>query len=379
MPKLKKLEVLNDLNIEAVINAVGSKTELGGTIIEEQAAKAMAEISQYHVDVPLLVANIEGKIAQLLDVESICLCAGSSAGISMAAAACIAGNDQHKIKALPNAETYPNTFLAFEAHRNRFDHAIKIAGGNIRYIAAEEEILKKQLSDDKVVGVYYTLAWFCDGPCLPIATTAALAHQYHKPLIVDAAAQVPPITNFSRFVNEGADMVIFSGGKTIRGPQDAGFIVGKKEWTEYCKLQANPNIESIGRGMKVTKEDAVGLWYALKLYTQRNHKEDQRIWNDQLQHIKDAIQRFSALHTSILYPFGPGYQVPYLSIHWKHEDMDIKAKALLHQLAAQSPPIHLRLREQTTDSSTIWIYAHTLKAGEEKIIATSLIEMLNNI
>ncbi len=367
------------LGIKTIINASGSMTELGGTILEPIVAQAMAEASQYYVHLPTLISTVEDRISELLQIASVCVCACASAAISLSAAACITETDPQKIISLPNTYEWPNVFLAPETHRNKFDQAIRIAGGVIRYFKADKAALKQLVADPSVVGLYYTMSWFCQGEVIPLSEAAQIAHQYGKPLIVDAAAQLPPIENFQKFLEEGADLVIFSGGKTLKGPQVSALILGKKELIQACKLNASPNIQTIGRGMKISKEEVVGLIYALEAYLKRDHQHDQDQWNMQLWLIKEALDFCQALQIQLKYPPGPGYQIPYLEISWVHEQCPIVAEQLLHQLRKNSTPIYARLNHQSEKTSSILIYAHTLKEAEEVEIAQALTAVFASI
>lgn len=365
--------IYQKLGIPTIINASGSMTVLGGSIMLPEVAQAMAEASQNYVHLPTLKKTLENRVAEMLSVAAVHFCSGASAGITLSAAACMTGSDITRVKTLPKTESFPNIFLTPESHKNKFDHAIQVAGGQLKTFSTDRNAFKKLLADKNAVAIYYTLSWFCKGEYIPISEAAELAKEQNIPIIVDAAAQVPPIENFQRFLEMGANLVVFSGGKTIKGPQVSGLILGDADLIEACDLNNSPNIESIGRGMKLSKEEIVALYVALKYYLENNHEEDQKIWLEQLEHIKHELAPLRWVQTAIKYPYGPGYQVPYLEIRWKHNEKGKKASQLLEQLRNATQPIYARFQYEKNDWSSIVIYAHSLKKEEEIIIAENLL------
>ncbi len=354
-------------------------TELGGSIMDPKVAKAMAEASQYFVHLPSLKKTIEDRIAILLNVESVHISSGASAGIILSAAACMTGTDPEKIKALPTTTGFPNVFLCPKVHRNRFDHAIHVAGGKIQEFELVENDFEQKLRAPDVVAVYFTLSWFCQGKVISIPQAAKIARKYNKPIIVDAAAQLPPLHNFNSILEQGADLVIFSGGKTINGPQASGLLLGRSDLIEACSLNNSPNIETIGRGMKVTKEDIVALFTAIDLYLQHDHMDDQKRWKKQLLFIKTQFSGITGLKIKLDYPYGPGYQVPYLNFSWKAENLGINAKQVLDHLINHTVPIYARLNRQEENYTSFLIYAHTLQKEEEKEIVKALKQCFKEI
>lgn len=371
--------IYEKIGIPTIINASGSMTELGGSVMSDRVAQALAEASRHYVHLPLLKLTVENRIAEMLKVPAACISSCATAGIILSAAACMAGQDAERIKALPQAKDFPHVFLTPEVHRNRFDHALQVAGGSVRTFGTDRSKFEEQVSQPEVAGVYFTLSWFCQGDYIPIAEAAALAGKYNKPIVVDAAAQLPPMDNFSRFLEEGADLVVFSGGKTIRGPQVSGLILGREDLIEACRLNNSPHIETIGRGMKISKEEIVALYVALEDYLQHDHEQDQQNWKNQLLFIKKTFAELKDLQINLKFPYGPGYQVPYLELMWDHRILAPSAGQLIEELKQNRIPVYARFDKETQESSCILIYAHTLKATEEKEIVRALKQSLRKI
>ena len=220
------MKIYQELGVKPLINASGNATLVGGSIMPPEVTDAMATASRHFVDIPQLHQAAGRRLAALIGVEAAHVCACASAGITLMAAACITGTDPDKIARLPDTAGLRNRFIVHSAHRNPFDHALQVAGGKFVEISADADELKGNLRDD-VAAIYYTFACFCPGEALPLEQAAQIAHSASVPVIVDAAAQVPPAGNLSRFLQEGADLVVFSGGKAIGGPQSSGLILGR--------------------------------------------------------------------------------------------------------------------------------------------------------
>lgn len=364
--------IYEKLGIPTIINASGSMTELGGSVMTPRVAQALAEASQHYVHLPSLKKTVEERIAHKLQLPAVCISSCATAGIILSAAACMTGQDADRIQALPQTEGLAHVFLTPDVHRNRFDHAIKVAGGVIQTFGTDRTKFEELISQPEVAGVYFTLSWFCQGDYIPIPEAAELARKYQKPIIVDAAAQLPPMDNFNRFLAEGADLVVFSGGKTIRGPQVSGLIVGREDLIEACRLNNSPHIETIGRGMKISKEEIVALYVALEDYLEHDHQQDQESWKNQLHFIKKALSDLNNLQINLKFPYGPGYQVPYLELVWDHRVLTPSARQLIQELTQNRVPVYARFDKETEGSSGILIYAHTLKKEEEKEIVRAL-------
>jgi len=270
------MDVYAELGVRRLINASGPVTALGGTLMPPEVVEAMAAASHSFVDMHELHRAAGRRIAELVGVEAAHVCSGAAAGIVLMAAACMTGTDADKIAQLPDTNGLRNKFLIHDAHRNSFDRSVALAGGRLVSVRADADELERAIGDG-VAGVYWTAGRFIRGECLPLARVSEIAHSMKVPVIVDAAAQVPPPENLSRFIEEGADLVTFSGGKAIRGPQSTGLILGDPELVEACRLNDNPH-NAIGRPMKASKEDIVGLVKAVELYVAKDRAAEMAQW-----------------------------------------------------------------------------------------------------
>jgi L-seryl-tRNA(Ser) seleniumtransferase len=289
--------VYEDLGIVPLINAAGFKTRLGGAALPAYVVESMVEAAAGTVDIAGLQARAGEIIAEITGAESGYVTCGAAAALTLAAAACLTRLDPRKVEMLPDTAGMPNEIIIYRSHRNSYDHALRAAGAklleiglNDRAVGAGVRTLEAWEIDaaitERTVAVAYVVTAPEDPP-LRLVTDAA--HRRGVPVVVDAAAQLPPAGNLRRFTAEGADLVAFSGGKALRGPQASGFLCGRKELIqsvalnhldfdvdlELTRLPADlipldrlPGLphHGIGRGFKAGKEEIVGLLAALRRF-----------------------------------------------------------------------------------------------------------------
>lgn len=372
------MNVYQQLGVEPIINAAGSMTTLGGSIMEPEVTDAMASASRHFVDIPELHRAAGRCIAELIGVEAAHVCACASAGITLMAAACMTGTDQAKIARLPDTSGLRHKFIVHRSHRNPFDHAVHVAGGEFVEILGDADELQRSLRDD-VAAVYYTFAYRCPGGALPLKQAARIAHGAGMPVIVDAASQVPPVGNLSQFLQEGADLVVFSGGKAIRGPQSSGLILGRKDLVQACVMNNSPNVTCIGRGMKTGKEEIVGLVQAVELYLHKDHIAEMEVWERRVAYLAGALQAIEGLHAERRLPDGIGGLAPYLSVFWDETALGVTHQAIANRLREGTPPIAVVVVDGLVPGVSrpeLWLRVHTLRDGEEVVVARRLRDVL---
>lgn len=257
-------EVYARLGIRPIINASATLTRLGGSVMPEAAVRAMAEASQHFVPIDQLQLRVGERIAELTHNEACYVSSGAAAGIAMSVAACIAGTDLNRIAAFPYlADITPNEVVIHISQRNGYDYAARQTGARVVEIGGTAEELRAAISERTACILWFAGAHFADN-ALPIEDVVAIGHEHGVPVIVDAAAQVPHVANLWRFTRDlGADLAIFSGGKGLRGPQSSGLVLGRADLVAACRLNGSPN-HSLGRPMKVGKEEMVGLLAAVE-------------------------------------------------------------------------------------------------------------------
>jgi L-seryl-tRNA(Ser) seleniumtransferase len=320
--------IYDELGVPTVVNAAGTKTRIGGSLIREEAVGAMAEAAASFVRISDLQARAGGLIADVTGAEAGYATCGASAGLLLGAAACIAGNDPRAMDQLPDTESLADEIVILRTHRTGYDHALRAAGATIVDVGTNDrhlgtgsrnvepwEIAEAITEDTAAVG--YVQKEYTEPP---LETVTEIAYERDVPVIVDAAAEVPPAGNLSRFVEAGADLVAFSGGKAIRGPQTTGILAGRKDLIESVASQhldmhaAKPvwdppqdlvgvdrfdgvPRQGIGRPLKVGKEELVGLIRALELFLEEDQDALREEWTARTNRVAAALAEEPALST----------------------------------------------------------------------------------
>lgn len=258
------MTLYEDLGVAPVINAAATLTRLGGSRMPPPVVAAMAEAAEAFVDLPELQRRVGRRIAELTGNEAAYVTSGAAAGVVLAVAACIAGTDPEKVAAFPclvgegQAEV-----IIHRSQRNGYDYAARQTGAKMVEVGGAAEDLREAITERTACVLWFAGAHFAAG-ALPLPEVVATERERGVPVLVDAAAQIPPVANLWRFTRElGADAAIFSGGKGLRGPQSSGLVLGSETIIEGCRANGNPN-HSIGRPMKAGKEELAGLLAALE-------------------------------------------------------------------------------------------------------------------
>ncbi|HEY7032566.1 MAG TPA: aminotransferase class V-fold PLP-dependent enzyme [Thermomicrobiales bacterium] len=258
------MSVYDELGLPRVINASATLTRLGGSRMPPPVVAAMAAAAESFVDLDQMQERVGARIAELTGNEACYVSSGAAAGIVVAVAACIAGTDPALTFAFPDLEGVERTEVVIHhSQRNGYDYAARQTGAQMVEIDGTTDSLVGVLSSRTACVLWFAGANFAKD-ALPIEEVVRIAREHAVPVLVDAAAQIPPIANLGHFTRElGADAAIFSGGKGLRGPQSSGLVLGTKEIVAGCRANGNPN-HSLGRPMKVGKEELAGILAAVE-------------------------------------------------------------------------------------------------------------------
>jgi L-seryl-tRNA(Ser) seleniumtransferase len=289
--------------VKKLLNARGTLTALGGSTMAPEVLEAMRQASRAYVNLDELLRRAGDRIAELLGVEGAFITSGAAAALAVSAAACMAGTDPESIRRLPDSAGMRNEILMLKAHRFGFDQAVRLAGARIVEVSEE---LQAALSERSAAFLY--LAEAQDSPgSLPLPQVTQLLNRRNVPVIVDAAAELPPVTNFHHYLEQGAALVIFSGGKDIRGPQSSGLILGRKDLIAACACNCCPNF-SVGRPMKVDKESICGLVRAVELYLSQDFEREMRNWEGMVEVFVRQLSGIAGVRARRGFPSPPGIQ-----------------------------------------------------------------------
>src|SRR6516225_2328305 len=254
------VDIYDRLGVRRVLNAQGSLSKIGGSLMAPEVLAAMGEAAQSFVEISEFLDKAGRHLAALIGVEAAFICSGAAAGLVLSTAACVAGKDPAKIFRLPDTQGMKNEVIIHRQQRNHYDSCIRQAGVKLVEIGLARETHPWELENaisERTAAVVYFVA-YARRNTLTLPQVVAIAHAARVPVIVDAADELPPATNLRRFTDEGADLAIFSGGKAIGGPQASGLILGNRDLIEACAVNAFPNY-AIGRPMKIGKEEIAGL------------------------------------------------------------------------------------------------------------------------
>ena len=363
--------VYGRIGVRPIINAIGTQTTLGGSMMEPETAEAMAEASRAMVVIEDLNAAAGQIIAEHTGAEAGLVTSGAAAGLVLQAAAVIAHDDPEKIDFLPNSPGSRNQILVKRMHYNAFTQAWRQGGADLVWVGSDERCLdwemESEISGETAAIGFIASRWHPDS-FAGLSKAAEIAHSHGLPLLVDAAAMLPPAENLRRFIEHGADMVSYSGGKAIKGPQATGILCGRTDLIRAAAANASPH-HGIGRPMKVAREEIVGLITALDLYVRRDHEADMLRWSNDCQTIIDAIAGIPGISATTeqddwLRP------VPEVSVVFTEEWSSRSASQVAAALANGDPPI--MIESSRRDGEDIFVNPHGLLRGEAELVAERL-------
>lgn len=366
----------NELGVKKIINVAGTYTKYSGSLMKEEVLDAMKAASKQFVDIDELLSKSGDYIADLLGVEAALITAGAATGLALSTAACIAGNNKYISRQLPVSEGFKNEFIVMKSHRNPYDQAVITAGGKFIEIGNAIETFGWELEaaiSEKTAGVFFFVQSEMFRSSLELEEVIEIAHRHNLPVIVDAAAELPPKENLTKFIKQGADIVLFSGGKDLRGPQSSGLMLGKKDLLDKCRANGYPN-HALGRPMKLDKETIMGLTTAIELYLKEDQDARMDQWQEQADFMYENLKNIEGFEIELGYPSQPLTQpasIPRLFISVDKDVLGLNKEQLKDKLAQSEPIIIVE-----TDKNYLLINPHMLQKGEEKIIVRGIKEII---
>ena len=372
-------EFYNRLGVKRIINAASWITVYGGSLMPPAVVEAMNEASRWFIDLHELNEKAGEVIARLTGAEAGLVTAGSAAGMVLESAACIAGTDPARIWQLPDTTGMKDEIVIHRAHRVNYDHSFRVTGAKLVEIGNTGTTHEWELEaaiNENTAAVAYVFGPR-PGGALPLPRVVEIAHERDVPVIVDAAAMLPPPENLSKFIEQGADLVSFSGGKGVLGPQSTGILAGRADLIEAAYANSAPNSESIGRAAKVCKEEIAGLVTALELFVDTDFDAVQANWRGKSVHVVERLQDIDGLTVELL-EARPELNEPdnntararvQLSPAWNGPSI----VEIVQMLEDGDPGI--RIRESRIDDSFSFIPVN-VRDGEEEIVANRLREIL---
>jgi L-seryl-tRNA(Ser) seleniumtransferase len=353
-------DVIRELGVRSFINAAGTFTALTGSLMRPEAVRAMQVASRKYVKLDDLQNAVGKRIAQLVDCQAAMVTSGCASALSLATAACVAGSDRRRIRRLPDTTGMKNEVVVQKTHRVNYDHAIRNAG--VRMVEVETEDELEAAINERTAMMFFLNAADPQGR-VHHAEFVAIAKKHKVPTLIDAAADLPPVENLWRFTKMGFDLVGFSGGKGLRGPQSSGLLLGRSDLIEAAKLNCSPNADTLCRTNKVNKEEIIGLLVALESYLKEDHAKVWTEWEARCSRIANALEAFKDVRTEVRVP-KIANAVPHLRVTWDYQARKLNVPTMVQKLREGEPSIEVGPNSRQTLQIGVWM----MEPGEDEIV-----------
>jgi uncharacterized pyridoxal phosphate-dependent enzyme len=360
-----------ELGVTTVINAEGTMTTLGGSLIRPEVEVIMAQASRHFVSVPGLEEAAGKRIAQMLKLPegySALVTSGAAAAIQSGLAGILTGDNESLIKQLPDLTGMKSEVIIQKSHRNPFDHQLRGTGAKLIEVETRDQL--RAAVNDRTAMMHFT-NFANDAGQIKVDEWVKLAKEYKIPCFNDAAADTPPISHLWDYTNMGYDLVSFSGGKAIRGPQCAGLLIGRHDLVHYALLNNSPYEDTLGRGQKVGKEEIIGMIKALELHLKEDYDALDKEWQDRLELVSREIIRIPGVSTKFFTPAIANH-VPHMQITWDSR-ISLTPQQVSQLLRNSKPSIVMSAGEEKPGLA---MNSFMLQPGEDQIVAEQLSRIL---
>ena len=359
-----------ELGVATVINAEGTMTMLGGSLGRPEVEAVMAQAARHFVGIPALEAAAGKRIAEMLKLPvgySALVTSGAAGAIQSGLAGILTGDNESFIKQLPDLTGMKSEVIIQKSHRNPFDHQLR--GTGVKLIEIETRDQLRRAVSDRTAMMHFTNFANAAGQ-IKVDEWVKLAKELKLPCMNDAAADTPPVSHLWDYSNMGYDLVTFSGGKALRGPQCAGLLVGREDLVRYALLNNSPYEDTLGRGQKVGKEEILGMIKALELYLKEDHDALAKEWQQRLDTVARQFTKIPGVSTSFFTPDIANH-VPHMQIIWDAR-IALTVPQASQILRAGQPSIAIGGGEGRPGLA---MSSFMLQPGEEQIIAEQLVKV----
>jgi len=373
------MKVYTRLGLRLIVNASGTYTHLGGSLMPPEILEAMNDAARHYVPIRDLTKATGEEIARLTGVAGALVTTGAAGGIFVGTCACIAGDDPEKTKRLPFTEGMKNQIVLQKLHNTGWTRQCEAAGGRI--VEVEEKDQMERAIGNQTAMIYFLIAdkhfgqyrdrLDAPGGKVSLEECIRISKAARVPILVDAAAEVPPFDNLSAYAKMGVDLVAFSGGKGLRGPQNAGLLLGRKDLIDAAAKFQSP-YSGIGRDLKISKETMIGMLAAVERTMKIDHAEEWNYWKSQIDFIKSVVDRVPGVETGYV-PKEVTNHVPRLFIKWDEKAWNFSREDCFKALQDGEPSI-VALRTPLGVTIVTWM----MERGEEKVVARRLKAVLES-
>ncbi len=363
-----KRDVIKELGLRVFINAAGTYTTMTASLMHHEVVDTIEAASKHFVMINEVQDKVGAKIAEMCHAESAMVTAGCWSALVLGTAGILTRMDRKKVSLLPDLSSFDKTeVIVQKAHNVGYVHALTNTGIKVVEVETAEEM-------ERAITNRTAMMWFLNssGPMGKIKHEefVAIGKKHNVPTMIDMAADVPPVENLWKYNDLGFDLVCVSGGKAICGPQSAGILMGKKDLIAAARLNAPPNGGNIGRGMKVNKEEILGMYVALDKYIHTDHDAEWKMWEARVANIVNSVQKVAGANAEVFVPPVANH-TPAIKVTWDSSKIKLTPREFLKELQDGSPSI-----EVMTGQDAVNITVFMLKPGEDKIVAKRVQEVL---
>ena len=361
----------DELGVTTVINCEGTMTMLGGSLLRPELEAVMAMAGRHFVSIPDLEVAAGKRIAEMLklpDGYSALVTSGAAAAIQSGLAGILTGDNEALIRQLPDLTGMKSEVIIQKSHRNPFDHQLRSTGVKLIVIESRDEL--RQAVNERTAMMHFSNFANAAGQ-IKVDEWVRLAKQYNVPCMNDAAADTPPVSHLWDYTTMGYDLVTFSGGKAMRGPQCAGLLIGRKDLVANALLNNSPHEDTLGRSQKVGKEEIIGMVKALELYLREDHDALNREWQGRLENVARELNKVPGVSTSFFVPDIANH-VPHMQITWDAK-ISLQPHDVSKLLRNSKPSIVIGGGEGRPGLA---MSSFMLQPGEDKIVAEQLSRVL---
>ena len=357
-----------DLGVRRVINGRGTVTVLGGSIMPPEVVAAMVDAAKSHVSLPDLQQKAGAKVAEMIGVPAAMIACGAASAITCGAAACLHRGDRKKAYQLPDVTGVANEIISQKAHRCGYEAQMWLTGARTTWVETREEL--ENAISDKTAMMFFLNKADPDGQ-IKRAEWIEIARKHGVPTLNDAAADVPPMERLKGYVDEGFDLVVFSGGKGLIGPQASGLLLGREDLIDAAWMSISPR-GGIGRGMKVGKEEIMGLVAAVERYLRIDHDAERKELDRRAAHIIDTVKGISTVACEIDVP-PIANRIPHVTVRWDEGAVGKSPRQVIDEMLNGEPAIAISGGGDNGVRISVW----QMQPGEAETVAARLHEVLS--
>jgi L-seryl-tRNA(Ser) seleniumtransferase len=365
-PPAPKRNLFKELGIRTFINAAGTYTAMSGCIMQDEVIDTIRSTAGEYAMIDEVQDKVGERIAAMCHAEAATVTAGCWSALVLGTAGVLTGNDMKKVAQLPNLDGIKSEVLVQKAHNHGYVHALTNTGVKIVEVETAEDVAK-------AAGENTAMMWFLNyaGPDGKIQDKewVALGKKLGIPTMIDMAADATPVENLWKFNDMGFDLVCISGGKGLRGPQSAGILMGKKDLIAAARLNAPPRGGNIGRGMKVNKEEILGMYVALEKFINLDHAKLWKTWENRIAVMENGAKKVSGVTTNVIVP-PVANRTPTLIISWDINKVKVSRDDFIKRLRDGNPSVAVMGGKDESITITSW----NLLPGQEKLVAARLFE-----